>query len=80
MWDHQRTPGCADSTTATPPRTMWYPFTNAAAATHFPQRHNLAFNQLYCDGHTDRMRQEQLHPSLFREPGYGPPIAAYPGQ
>ncbi|MBI3877680.1 MAG: hypothetical protein HY300_17265, partial [Verrucomicrobia bacterium] len=80
MWDHQRTPGCADSTTPAPPRTMWYPFTNAAATTHYPLRHSLGFNTLFYDGRVERMKQEQLHPGLFREPGQGPAIAAYPGE
>ncbi len=80
VWDHQRSPGCADSTTATPPRTMWYPFNNAAAATHYPLRHNNAFQGLFVDGHVQLVRQEELTPKYFREPGIGPVIAAFPGE
>ena len=80
VWDHQRSPGCADSTTATPPRTMWYPFTNAAAATHYPPRHSRAFQGMFVDGHAQLVRQEELSPKFFREPGFGPAIAAYPGE
>jgi prepilin-type N-terminal cleavage/methylation domain-containing protein/prepilin-type processing-associated H-X9-DG protein len=80
MWDHRRSPGCADSTTPSPPRTMWYPFTNAAAASHYPIRHSSGFNGLFYDGHVSLLRQEQLRPRNFREPGTGPPIAAYPGE
>lgn len=80
VWDHQRSPGCADSTTPTPPRTMWYPFTNAAAATHYPLRHSQAMQALFIDGHAALVRQSQLSPKFFREPGFGPVIAAFPGQ
>lgn len=80
IWDHMRSPGCADSTTPTPPRTPWYPFTNAAAATHYPRRHHLAFQGLFVDGHVALVRPEELTPKFFREPGTGPAIAAYPGE
>jgi prepilin-type N-terminal cleavage/methylation domain-containing protein len=79
-WDHQRSPGCADSTTASPPRTMWYPFTNAAAATHYPQRHSRAMQAMFVDGHGQLVRQEELSPRYFREPGFGRAIAAFPGE
>ena len=80
VWDHQRSPGCADSTTPAPPRTMWYPFTNAAAATHYPSRHNLAMQALFVDGHVSLVHPSELSPKYFREPGYGPAIPAFPGE
>jgi prepilin-type N-terminal cleavage/methylation domain-containing protein/prepilin-type processing-associated H-X9-DG protein len=80
IWDHRRSPGCADSTTPMPPRTMWYPFTNAAAASHYPIRHGAGFNGLFYDGHVSFLKQEQLRPRNFREPGFGPAIPAFPGE
>lgn len=80
VWDHQRSPGCADSTTPIPPRNPWYPFTNAAAATHYPLRHNQGFQALFVDGHAQRVRPEELTPKYFREPGMGPVIPAFPGE
>ena len=80
VWDHQRSPGCADSTTHTPPRNPWYPFTNSAAATHYPLRHNNGFQAMFVDGHAQRVRQEELTPKYFREPGVGPAILAFPNE
>jgi prepilin-type N-terminal cleavage/methylation domain-containing protein/prepilin-type processing-associated H-X9-DG protein len=64
VWDHGRTPGCADSThAATPgnPRGPW-PFPDATnPRTHYPdQRHGSSFNILYCDGHCGPMTQDIL--------------------
>jgi prepilin-type N-terminal cleavage/methylation domain-containing protein/prepilin-type processing-associated H-X9-DG protein len=64
VWDHGKTPGCADSThAATPanPRGPW-PFPDATnPRTHYPdQRHTNVFNVLYCDGHTVGMTQDGL--------------------
>jgi prepilin-type N-terminal cleavage/methylation domain-containing protein/prepilin-type processing-associated H-X9-DG protein len=64
VWDHGKTPGCADSThAATPgnPRGPW-PFPDATnPRTHYPdQRHQNTFNVLYCDGHAAPMRQSGL--------------------
>ena len=80
VWDHQRSPGCADSTNPMPPRNPWYPFNTAAAATHYPLRHGQAFQGMFVDGHAQLVRQDELTPRYFREPGYGPAIAAYPGE
>lgn len=64
VWDHGRTPGCADSThKATPanPRGPW-PFPDVTnPKTHYPdQRHNNTLNFLYCDGHVSAMTQAML--------------------
>jgi prepilin-type N-terminal cleavage/methylation domain-containing protein/prepilin-type processing-associated H-X9-DG protein len=64
VWDHGKTPGCADSShaaTATNPRGPWpYPDTTSPR-THYPdQRHTNVFNVLYCDGHTVGMTQDGL--------------------
>jgi prepilin-type N-terminal cleavage/methylation domain-containing protein/prepilin-type processing-associated H-X9-DG protein len=64
VWDHGKTPGCADSThaaTAATPRGPW-PYPDATSPrTHYPdQRHTNTFNVLYCDGHTTAMTQDGL--------------------
>jgi prepilin-type processing-associated H-X9-DG protein len=64
VWDHGKTPGCADSThaaTAANPRGPW-PYPDATnPRTHYPdQRHTSVFNVLYCDGHTVGMTQAGL--------------------
>jgi prepilin-type N-terminal cleavage/methylation domain-containing protein/prepilin-type processing-associated H-X9-DG protein len=64
VWDHAKTPGCAKSTTAAP-RGPWKPYTDAAAATHYPLRHLRLFNVLFCDGHVVPMNQNDLVDSLF---------------
>ncbi len=64
VWDHAKTPGCANSTIPAP-RGPWTPYNNAAAATHYPLRHTGAFNVLFCDGHTQGMVQNDLMDSLF---------------
>jgi prepilin-type N-terminal cleavage/methylation domain-containing protein/prepilin-type processing-associated H-X9-DG protein len=65
VWDHGRTPGCADSTRAAP-RGPWKPYTNPAAlATHYPPRHSGTFNALFCDGHVVSMVPDDLKDELF---------------
>ncbi|HEV3256998.1 MAG TPA: DUF1559 domain-containing protein [Gemmataceae bacterium] len=64
VWDHAKTPGCANSTIPAP-RGPWEPFTGPAAATHYPPRHMGIFNILFCDGHVVGMNQDDLEPSLF---------------
>jgi prepilin-type N-terminal cleavage/methylation domain-containing protein/prepilin-type processing-associated H-X9-DG protein len=64
VWDHGKTPGCADSThaaTAANPRGPW-PFPDTTSPrTHYPdQRHTNVFNVLYCDGHVLGMTQDGL--------------------
>jgi prepilin-type N-terminal cleavage/methylation domain-containing protein/prepilin-type processing-associated H-X9-DG protein len=64
VWDHGKTPGCADSShaaTAANPRGPW-PFPDTTnPRTHYPdQRHTNTFNILYCDGHVVAMTQAGL--------------------
>jgi prepilin-type N-terminal cleavage/methylation domain-containing protein/prepilin-type processing-associated H-X9-DG protein len=68
VWDHARTPGCANSRVKAP-RGPWEPFTDAAAATHYPQRHMGVLNFLFCDGHVVAMMQQDLEVSLFYATG-----------
>jgi prepilin-type processing-associated H-X9-DG protein/prepilin-type N-terminal cleavage/methylation domain-containing protein len=64
VWDHAKTPGCANSKIPAP-RGPWEPFTNAAAQTHYPLRHNGQFNVLFCDGHVAGMQQTALTERMF---------------
>jgi prepilin-type N-terminal cleavage/methylation domain-containing protein/prepilin-type processing-associated H-X9-DG protein len=65
VWDHGRTPGCANSTIPAP-RGPWHPLQNPADGVHYPQlRHTGVFNVLFCDGHADTMRQSDLRDTLF---------------
>ena len=76
-WDHRRSPGCADSRIAVPPRPPWIPFT---ATSHYPDRHAGRMNGLFHDGHVTTLRPAELRLSNFREPGSLPTVAAYPGE
>lgn len=65
VWDHGRTPGCANSTIAAP-RGPWQPFINPTDTTHYPQRRHInVFNVLYCDGHIAGITQSDLQLPLF---------------
>jgi prepilin-type processing-associated H-X9-DG protein len=69
VWDHAKTPGCANSKTAAP-RGPWTPYTDNAALTHYPvDRHMRVFNVLFCDGHTAPMSQSDLMDNLFYASG-----------
>jgi prepilin-type N-terminal cleavage/methylation domain-containing protein/prepilin-type processing-associated H-X9-DG protein len=64
VWDHAKTPGCANSRVIAP-RGPWTPYTDANAATHYPTRHTQTLNFLYCDGHVQAMVPADLKDSLF---------------
>jgi prepilin-type N-terminal cleavage/methylation domain-containing protein/prepilin-type processing-associated H-X9-DG protein len=64
VWDHGKTPGCANSKTAAP-RGPWKPYDDVIAQTHYPLRHLHVFNTLFCDGHVQTMTQENLADQLF---------------
>jgi prepilin-type N-terminal cleavage/methylation domain-containing protein/prepilin-type processing-associated H-X9-DG protein len=68
VWDHAKTPGCANSTIPAP-RGPWKPYTDAAAAIHYPQRHLGTFNVLFCDDHVANMTESELMDSLFYAQG-----------
>lgn len=76
VWDHGRTPGCANSTIAAPRGPWKYPnsgYTDPANpyigpgdVTHYPvMRHKGVMNVLFCDGHSAAMTQMDLKDSLF---------------
>jgi len=69
VWDHARTPGCANSTIAAP-RGPWKPYLNPTDLVHYPiSRHEGSFNVLSCDGHVHAMSQDELHDRLFYAAG-----------
>jgi prepilin-type N-terminal cleavage/methylation domain-containing protein len=40
IWEHARTPACADVRLANPPRGPWLPFDGTGSTTHYPKRHH----------------------------------------
>lgn len=65
VWDHGRTPGCANSSIAAP-RGPWKPYVKDDDYTHYPvRRHGGVFNVLFCDGHMAPLAQAELIDSLF---------------
>ncbi|HSH96027.1 MAG TPA: type II secretion system protein [Roseimicrobium sp.] len=77
IWEHRRSPGCADSRIPPPPRPPWVPFTNTS---HFPDRHLGRMNALFYDGHVETVVPATLRVKNFREPGRGPAVPGYPGE
>ena len=71
VWDHRRTPGCADTTNYTSnPRPPFLPFEGITGSeTHYPTRHSGGCNFLFYDGHVKWARPSMLRVSNFREPG-----------
>jgi prepilin-type N-terminal cleavage/methylation domain-containing protein/prepilin-type processing-associated H-X9-DG protein len=65
VWDHGRTPGCANSRVAAP-RGPWLPLVDPADSVHYPaSRHGGTFNILYADGHVRATRQSELAEHSF---------------
>jgi len=77
VWDHARTPGCADTTNyaTAPQKPPFTPVTGAPAATHYPLRHSEGHNVLYYDGHVHWRKPSSFRDSDFRVPGSPPPTA-----
>ena len=77
VWDHGRTPGCANSTIAALPpsgRGPWMEtgggFVADGDVTHYPvRRHDGTFNVVYCDGHVQAIRQTDLFTAMFYAAG-----------
>jgi prepilin-type N-terminal cleavage/methylation domain-containing protein/prepilin-type processing-associated H-X9-DG protein len=73
VWDHGRTPGCANSTRAAPRGPWKQPdstFVLVTDVTHYPvRRHDGVFNVAYCDGHVRAMQQTDLMDALFYAAG-----------
>jgi prepilin-type N-terminal cleavage/methylation domain-containing protein/prepilin-type processing-associated H-X9-DG protein len=69
VWDHGRTPGCANSTIAAP-RGPWKPYSNGNDYVHYPQRrHTQVINFLFCDGHAEALTQSDLTDQRFYAQG-----------
>jgi prepilin-type N-terminal cleavage/methylation domain-containing protein/prepilin-type processing-associated H-X9-DG protein len=73
VWDHGRTPGCANSKIAAP-RDPWKQpdgtFVLDADTTHYPaRRHQGVFMALFCDGHMAALQQTELLDSMFKWAG-----------
>ena len=74
VWDHAKTPGCADTTTAgnntqnasptTPTRTE-FPFAQDTTHTHYPIRHNGGFMALAYDGSVKFHQFSQLTDAMY---------------
>jgi prepilin-type N-terminal cleavage/methylation domain-containing protein/prepilin-type processing-associated H-X9-DG protein len=79
VWDHARTPGCADTTnySVAPQKPPFTPTTGPSAATHYPVRHNDGMNALFYDGHVAFRKPSTLRNSDFRIPG-SQPVTAFP--
>ena len=77
VWDHRRTPGCADSRLSVPPRPPWVPFDSPS---HYPPRHGQGLNALFYDAHVAFTRPTRLRVANFREPDSLPPVPGYPGE
>ena len=73
VWDHGRTPGCANSTIAAPRGPWQQPgggFVSDADVTHFPERRHVGvFNIVFCDGHVQTIRQSDLLTRMFYAAG-----------
>ncbi len=73
VWDHGRTPGCANSTRAAPRGPWQQPdgtYVLESDVTHYPvRRHDGLFNVLYCDGHVQATRHSDLLDTLFYAAG-----------
>lgn len=73
-WDHAKTPGCADTTTAgnaaqaaspTTPTHTEFPFAQDTARTHYPTRHNGGFVALAYDGSVKFHQFSQLTDAMY---------------
>ena len=73
VWDHGRTPGCANSKIAAPRGPWKQPdgsFVLDSDSTHYPvRRHQGVFMALYCDGHVSSLQQADLLDTMFKWAG-----------
>jgi len=73
VWDHGRTPGCANSKIAAPRGPWKQPdgtYVLDADTTHYPvRRHQGVFMSLYCDGHVGPLQQTDILDTMFKWSG-----------
>jgi prepilin-type N-terminal cleavage/methylation domain-containing protein/prepilin-type processing-associated H-X9-DG protein len=67
LWEHGRLPACATNGDAPPglPKGLPWPLDDSDGTYHYPPRHILMFNVLYCDGHVVPMQQSDLKTEMF---------------
>jgi len=67
VWEHARTPGCADTRVTHTPGTKWtaFPFASDTAHTHYPFRHTEGFVTLRYDGSAKWRKPATLTASDF---------------
>ena len=65
IWEHARTPACADVRQPHSPRGAWLPFDGDGSDTHYPRRHNGGFNMMKCDGSVKWTKRSNLKPEDF---------------
>jgi prepilin-type N-terminal cleavage/methylation domain-containing protein/prepilin-type processing-associated H-X9-DG protein len=70
VWEHAAAPACSfevripEGDKVKTVDIPW-PFNDFEADRHYPPRHGPYFNVLYCDGHVDALRRDELQPSMF---------------
>ncbi len=65
VWEHARTPACADVTLPRSPRGPWLPFDGNGSDTHYPRRHSEGFVVSRYDGGAKWVRRSALKVSDF---------------
>jgi prepilin-type N-terminal cleavage/methylation domain-containing protein len=65
VWEHARTPACADVRLASPPRGPWLPFDGPGSETHYPKRYNGGLCALRYDGGARWVKPASLRSADF---------------
>ena len=65
VWEHARTPACADVRLAQSPRGPWLPFDGTGSDTHYPRRHSEGMIVLRYDGSVKWQRRSTLKANDF---------------
>jgi prepilin-type processing-associated H-X9-DG protein/prepilin-type N-terminal cleavage/methylation domain-containing protein len=62
VWEHSALPACSFQAGSV---NIPWPFDDFDADRHYPPRHTGYFNVLYCDGHADALRRDELQVLMF---------------
>jgi prepilin-type N-terminal cleavage/methylation domain-containing protein/prepilin-type processing-associated H-X9-DG protein len=62
VWEHAAAPACSFQAGAI---NIPWPFNDFDADRHYPPRHGPYFNVLYCDGHVEPLRRDELQLPMF---------------
>ncbi len=65
VWEHARTPACADVRLLNPPRGPWLPFDGPGSETHYPRRYSGGLCALRYDGGTRWVKPATLRSADF---------------